>query len=46
MQVANDPELQPGQRKSVSIDGRKALVLNVAGNIYAVDDKCPHRGAL
>ncbi len=44
MRVADETELQPGQRKTISIDGRKVLVLNVGGNIYAVDDRCPHRG--
>ncbi len=36
--------IQPGQRKTVSVDGKKVLLLNVSGKLYAVGDKCPHRG--
>jgi len=44
IKIAAASEIQPGQRKTVSIDGKKILVVNVSGHLYAVDDKCPHRG--
>ena len=44
VKIATVSEIQPGQRKTVSIDGKKILALNVGGNLYAVNDKCPHRG--
>jgi hypothetical protein len=32
--IAAVSEIQPGQRKDVSIDGKSILVLNVSGNLY------------
>jgi 3-phenylpropionate/trans-cinnamate dioxygenase ferredoxin subunit len=42
--VAPLEDLPPGTRKLVSIDGRAIVVLNVAGELFALIDRCPHRG--
>ena len=42
--VAPLEELPPGTRKLVSVNGRAILVLNVAGELFALIDRCPHRG--
>lgn len=38
-------ELGPGTRKRVVIDGKPILVLNIKGEVFALSDTCPHRGA-
>ncbi|HYP04738.1 MAG TPA: Rieske (2Fe-2S) protein [Bryobacteraceae bacterium] len=39
-------ELPPGRMAEVTAaDGRPYLVCNVGGEFYAVDGRCPHRGA-
>jgi nitrite reductase/ring-hydroxylating ferredoxin subunit len=35
-------EVAPGSMRSVNIDKTDILVLNVDGNIYAYEDRCPH----
>lgn len=42
--VAKAAELQPGQRRRVEIEGRAILVLNIEGELFALSDKCPHKG--
>lgn len=42
--VAKAAELPPGQRRRVEIEGRAILVLNIDGELFALSDKCPHRG--
>ena len=37
--------LAPGERKLVFIQGRSVAVFNVDGEIYAVENSCPHNGA-
>jgi 3-phenylpropionate/trans-cinnamate dioxygenase ferredoxin subunit len=37
-------ELPPGSRKVVDVDGVEVVVVNVAGNVYAVEDVCTHDG--
>ncbi len=37
-------ELLPGKGKCVSIDGRDFAVFQVEGDIFAIDESCPHRG--
>ena len=41
--VAKTSEIQPGQRKSVWVEGVRVLVLNIEGTLYAIDESCPHR---
>jgi 3-phenylpropionate/trans-cinnamate dioxygenase ferredoxin subunit len=38
-------ELAPGTMKRVDIGGRRILLANVAGRLYAVDDTCTHEDA-
>ena len=42
--VANVVEIGEGQARVVEIDGRSVAVFNVAGQFYAIDNVCPHRG--
>ena len=42
--VARAAELPPGTRKLVSIAGRDIVVLNIKGELFALSDKCPHKG--
>jgi len=43
--IGSADELAPGQRKLVFIDGRSVVVFNVDGEMYAVENACPHNGA-
>lgn len=36
--------LPPGKGETVLLAGRRVAVFNVAGQFYALDDDCPHRG--
>ena len=38
-------DLPPGERKIVTIRGREVGVFNVGGELYALNNYCPHRGA-
>jgi 3-phenylpropionate/trans-cinnamate dioxygenase ferredoxin subunit len=42
MEVAVSDELQPGTMKRVDIAGKRYLIANANGQIYAVDDLCSH----
>ncbi len=35
-------DLPPGSRKVAQLPGRKVLVVNIQGQIFAVDNACPH----
>jgi len=37
--------LAQGQRKFVRVDGKDIVIFNVNGEVYAIDDSCPHSGA-
>jgi 3-phenylpropionate/trans-cinnamate dioxygenase ferredoxin subunit len=43
--VARAAELPPGERKLVHVGTRDIVIFNVAGELFALSDKCPHRGA-
>ena len=43
--VARAAELPPGTRKKVSVEHRDIVVLNIKGELFALSDKCPHKGA-
>jgi len=43
--IARADEIPPGSRKLVSVEGRDIAVFNVKGELFAISDKCPHRGA-
>ena len=38
-------ELTPGASKIFVVGERKVSVFNIDGNLYAIEDRCPHRGA-
>jgi nitrite reductase/ring-hydroxylating ferredoxin subunit len=42
--VANAADLPPGGRKRVEIGGRPIAVFNIAGELFAILDRCPHQG--
>lgn len=43
--VVPEDELPDGERRVVEAHGRAILVLHDRGQIYAVDNTCPHMGA-
>ncbi|MBI5613119.1 MAG: non-heme iron oxygenase ferredoxin subunit [Gammaproteobacteria bacterium] len=43
--VAGRDELQPGQQKTVDVDGVPVVVINLDGRHYAIEDICSHDGA-
>ena len=43
--VARTDELTPGQGKLVEVKQKRIALFNVSGCYYALDDRCPHRGA-
>ena len=38
-------ELESGNMKKVTIDGKEIVLANVGGNYFACDDTCTHSGA-
>jgi 3-phenylpropionate/trans-cinnamate dioxygenase ferredoxin subunit len=42
--VAAACDLPPGSRKLVEIAGRPIAIFNVAGEFFALLDRCPHQG--
>jgi len=42
--VAAVEEIEPGARKIVSVAGRSIGVFNVAGEFFALRNRCPHQG--
>ena len=43
--VAKADEIPVGARKRVEIDGRGIVIFNLNGELFALSDKCPHKGA-
>jgi len=43
--VARTDELPPGHGKLVEVKHKRIALFNVGGRYYALDDRCPHRGA-
>ena len=43
--VGKADEIPPGSRKIVRVAGRSIGVFNVAGEYYAIRNRCPHQGA-
>jgi nitrite reductase (NADH) small subunit len=39
-------ELPVGARRTVRVGGRSVVVLHLPEGMFAVDDRCPHRGGL
>lgn len=42
--VAALGELPPGRMKRVEVGGRDVALINVGGQIFALDNRCPHQG--
>ena len=42
--VAPLADLPPGSRKLVTVKGRPVVVFNVDGELFALVDRCPHKG--
>ena len=42
--VAPLADLPPGSRKLVTVKGRPVVVFNVGGELFALVDRCPHKG--
>jgi nitrite reductase/ring-hydroxylating ferredoxin subunit len=42
--VARADEIAPGERKIVDIGGRSVGVFNIAGEYFALRNRCPHQG--
>jgi 3-phenylpropionate/trans-cinnamate dioxygenase ferredoxin subunit len=42
--VARAEEIAPGERKIVDIGGRSVGVFNIAGEYFALRNRCPHQG--
>lgn len=42
--VARASDIPPGSRKLVHVAGRDIVVFNIDGELFALSDKCPHRG--
>ena len=42
--VARAEEIAVGDRKLVTIDGKRVVVFNLKGEFFALSDTCPHRG--
>lgn len=45
VRVASLAELPTGKGKQIDIAGRKIALFHSDGQVYAIDDACPHRGA-
>lgn len=43
--VAPLASLPPGTAKAFAVAGRNLAFFNIAGRIFAIDDRCPHDGA-
>lgn len=43
--VAKIGEIPSFGKKVVSVSGREILLVNVKGNIFAVENECPHQGS-
>jgi 3-phenylpropionate/trans-cinnamate dioxygenase ferredoxin subunit len=42
--VARAAEIPPGARKLVKVAERDIVIFNVNGELFALSDKCPHKG--
>src|SRR4051794_26482519 len=42
--VAKTSEIPPGRRKLVHVEGRDIVLINTAGEYFALMNRCPHQG--
>jgi len=40
----NESEIKEGQMKSVRVKGRAILIVRQTGQIFAIENRCPHMG--
>ena len=45
LEVASIEQIPPGRSLVVTVAGKGVALLNVEGQIYAIDDACVHQGA-
>jgi len=45
VEIAKTGELREGTMRCCAVAGRRILLANVAGRLYAVDDRCTHEEA-
>jgi nitrite reductase/ring-hydroxylating ferredoxin subunit len=43
--IGRASELPPGTRRLVHVGGKAIVIFNIKGELFALSDKCPHRGA-
>ena len=44
IRVAGKDELQPGQARKVKVNSQDIALFNIDGDLFAIDDMCPHAG--
>ncbi len=44
IKVAETSDLQPGEGKTVNVNGRDLALFNVDGTFRCIDNVCPHQG--
>ena len=44
IKVAERSEIAEGTGKCVEVEGKRIALFNLAGEFYAIDDTCTHRG--
>ena len=37
-------DIPVGTKKKVEVNGKQVFIANIAGTIFAIEDKCPHMG--
>ena len=45
VRVASDVDVPLGQSRGVTVEGKEIGLFNVEGDVFAMDNLCPHRGA-
>lgn len=45
VRVASENDIPVGNSRGVSVEGKEIGLFNVAGELFAMDNVCPHRGA-
>lgn len=45
IKVARVSDIKPGKMQCVKVEGRRYLLANIDGSVYATDDRCTHEDA-
>jgi nitrite reductase (NADH) small subunit len=45
VRVADAGDIPVGESRGVSVEGKEVGLFNVNGELFAIDNACPHRGA-